>query len=135
MPPEAHFDSLKVLVRGLEIAAEIGVHPHERGRPQPLIIDIELELAPEPVRHMADTINYEMLAETARGLAARGHVDLVETYAQDLAVSCLELPRALHVRVRVEKPQALAGARAAGVEVVAQRRLPSATGSAGDALD
>lgn len=122
MTAEVRLESLKVLVRGLEIAAEIGVHPHERGRPQPLIIDIELELAPEPVRHMADTINYEILAETARALAAKGHVDLVETYAQDLAAAFLKLPRALHVRVRVEKPQALAGARAAGVEVAACRR-------------
>ena len=108
-------------MRGLEIEAEIGVYPHERGRAQPLVIDIELALSPRRVLHLADTLNYETLADTARALVAEGHIELVETYAQRLAASCLEDPRVIWARVRVEKPTALQGARAAGVEVTAVR--------------
>jgi dihydroneopterin aldolase len=112
---------LKVFVRGLQVDAEIGVHPHEKGRTQPLSIDIELELAAHDIRSIRDTVNYETLAASARVLATGGHVDLVETFAENLARACLADPRTLSARVRIEKPLALEGAKAAGVEVLLRR--------------
>jgi dihydroneopterin aldolase len=112
---------LTVFVRGLAIEAEIGVYPTERGRAQPLVVDIEVELAAGRVGGLADTVNYEGLAASARALAAEGHIDLVETYAQRLADACLAHPRAQKVRVWVKKPQALPGADAAGVEITVRR--------------
>lgn len=111
-----------VFMRGLRLDAEIGVHPHERGRVQPLVVDVEVELTPRTVEHIADTVNYELLADYARALAARGHVELVETYAQDLARAVLRETGALSVTVRVGKPDALEGAQAAGVEIRLERR-------------
>lgn len=108
-------------MRGLALEAEIGVYPQERGRPQPLVVDIEVELAPRHVGALGDTLNYEKLAGAARGIAAEGHIDLVETYAERLAAACMNDPQVTRVRVRVEKPQALPGAAAAGVEIVAAR--------------
>lgn len=108
-------------MRGLALEAEIGVYRHERGRPQPLVIDVEAELAPRYVGTLGDTLNYEKLANAARAIAAEGHIDLVETYAERLAAACLNDPQVTRVRVRVEKPQALPGAAAAGVEIVAER--------------
>ena len=115
-------DGFRVFMRGLRLDAEIGVHPHERGRVQPLVVDVEVTLSPREVAHIGDTVNYELLSGYARALAARGHVELVETYAQDLARAVLRESRALSVTVRVEKPQALEGAQAAGVEVRIARR-------------
>jgi len=112
---------LKVFVRGLKIAAEIGVYAHERGRAQPLTVDVELELGVQAVERLADTVNYETVAERARAVAEAGHVDLVEEYADRLALACLEDPRVRAVRVRVEKPEALPGAEAAGCEVAFSR--------------
>ena len=118
-------EALKVFVRGLEVQAEIGVHPHERGRAQPLVVDIELELAPlpanGPVVGIADTVNYEALAAKARALAQGGHIDLVETFAHRLATACLASARVRRARVRVDKPQAIQDAAAAGVEIVLSR--------------
>jgi dihydroneopterin aldolase len=113
--------ALKVFVRGLHVDAEIGVYPHEKGRTQPLTIDIELELLPRDIRSIRDTVNYETLAASARALATGGHVDLVETFAEDLARDCLADPHTLSARVRIEKPLALEGAEAAGVEVTLRR--------------
>ena len=118
--PPRH-ERLNVFMRGLELEAEIGVHPHERGRVQPLRVDVEAELAPGPVAGMADTLNYETLRALALALAGRGHIELVESYADDLAGAVLRNTAALRVRVRVEKPEALAGAQAAGVEVLLSR--------------
>lgn len=108
-------------MRGLAVEAQIGVHGHERGRTQPLLVDVEADLAPARVEAIADTLNYEALAELARALADRGHTELVETYAQDLAAAVLRNSAAVVVRVRVDKPEALAGAAGAGVEVVLER--------------
>src|SRR5579859_2819406 len=94
----ARFVSAKVFVRGLTVDAEIGVYAHERGRRQPLIVDVELDVAPG------------------------GWRTIVETFAWRLARACLAEPCALRVRVRVEKPHALAPqAQAAGVEIIVER--------------
>ncbi len=112
----------KVFVRGLEVEARIGVHPHEKGRRQPLIIDVELDVATDRWRKLSDTINYETIADHARAIAGKGHIQVVESFAQRLAAACFTDPRVLKARVRVEKPLALAPhASAAGVEITAVR--------------
>jgi dihydroneopterin aldolase len=112
-----------VFVRALEVQAEIGVYPHERGVRQPLMVDIEVEVEARGWRHLAETVNYEVLAAHALALAEAGHIGLVETYAQRLAEACVAEPRVLSARVRVEKPRALALHGAfAGVEILAVRR-------------
>lgn len=110
-------EGLTVFVRGLKIEAGIGVHDHEHGRLQPLVIDVALELGVVSVARLSDTVNYETVAAAARSLAAEGHIGLVETFAERLAQVCLEDPRVLAAVVRIDKPQALAGAAAAGCEV------------------
>ncbi len=119
--PALRMEGFRVFVRGLLVQAEIGLYPHERGRVQPLVIDVELEMEPASVAGIGDTVNYETLADYAAALAAAGHVDLVETFAERLAQGCLENPHVVRARVRVEKPQALERAQAAGVEIVLGR--------------
>jgi dihydroneopterin aldolase len=107
---------LKVFVRGLRIDANIGVYAHERGRLQPLVLDIELEVEDRRIEGIADTVDYEEVAGWARRTAEVGHVDLVETYAERVGRACLDDPRVRSVKVRVEKPEALRSAQGAGCE-------------------
>ena len=116
-----HREGLTVFVRGLRVEAGIGVHDHEQGRLQPLVIDVTLALAPAAVERLADTINYETVAQAARAIVAEGHVGLVETFAERLAAACLEDARVRRCTVRIEKPGALEAAAAAGCEVVLAR--------------
>ena len=122
-PPIARLESLTVFVRGLAIEAEIGVNADEYGRRQPLVIDVEIALyPPERCEHIGETVNYELVVAQAQAIAAAGHVRLIETFAQRLAEALLAEPAAKQVRVRVEKPQALAPhALAAGVELTLAR--------------
>ena len=114
--------SARVFVRAMRIEAQIGIYDHEHGRSQPLIVDVEMAIAASGFENIHDTVNYEAILAKAHAVAAAGHVKLVETYAEQLAKACLEDPRALQVRVRVEKPEALAPhAEAAGVELVVER--------------
>ena len=114
-------EGLSVFVRGLTVEAGIGVHDHELGRLQTLVIDVTLELAPAAVERLADTINYETVAQAARAIVAEGHVGLVETFAERLALACLTDARVRRCAVRIEKPGALDGAAAAGCELVLAR--------------
>jgi len=114
-------EGLTVFVRGLTVEAGIGVYDHEHGRLQTLVIDVALTLDPAPVERLADTINYETVAEAARAIVAAGHVGLVETFAERLAEACLSDPRVRRAAVRIEKPGALQGAAAAGCEVTLAR--------------
>lgn len=113
---------MKVFVRALRIDAEIGVYAHEHGRAQPLIADVELDVAAAGAERLSETINYEMVAAKAQEIAASGHMHLVEAFAEKLARACLDDPRVTRARVRVEKPEALKPqAEAAGVEVTVVR--------------
>ncbi|HEX8662090.1 MAG TPA: dihydroneopterin aldolase [Brevundimonas sp.] len=114
-------EGLTVFVRGLTLEAGIGIHDHELGRLQRLVIDVTLELTPAPVERLGDTVNYETVAAAARAIVAEGHVGLVETFAQRLATACLADPRVRRCAVRIEKPGALDGADAPGCEVVLSR--------------
>lgn len=111
-------ERVRVFVRGLTVAVEIGVHDREKGRSQPLVIDVDLLVDLGSGRALADTVDYQAIAAFAHEIAARGHIGLVETYARALAQACLAMPRVRRARVRVEKPLALAPeALAAGVEI------------------
>ena len=119
--PGIRREGVTVFVRGLEVAAGIGVHDHELGRLQRLIIDVSLDLTPAAVERLADTINYETVAEAARAIVAEGHVGLVETFAERLALAVLADARVRRCSVRIEKPGALDGAAAPGCEVTLAR--------------
>lgn len=119
---EAKVVMTKVFVTGLKVQAEIGVYRHEIGRVQPLVVDVELDVPTAGAGRLADTLNYETILAAAQALAAGGHIELVETFADRLARACLADPRVTRARVRVEKPLALEPhAVGAGVEITLVR--------------
>ena len=121
-PSPARIIVTKVFVRGLKVEAWIGVYDHEHGRQQPLVIDVELDVSASHCEQLGDTVNYETILHSAQAIAAEGHIDLVETFAERLAQACFADSRVTRARVRVEKPLALAPhAAAAGVEITAVR--------------
>ena len=111
----------RVMLRDLEVDADIGYYAHEKGVPQPLIVGIALDLDVERFgdEDLDKTVDYTQLAAHARALAAE-HIDLIETFAERLAERCLALPHVLSARVTIDKPKAVPGAMA-GVELVRRR--------------
>ena len=117
--------STRIFVKGLRIQASIGVHPHEYESTQPIIIDVELDMAdmvlPQQDR-LAETLDYGLVAEKCEEFALEAHVQLVETLAERIADWALKAdPRVQSVAVRIAKPQALLKADTAGVEIVKTR--------------
>lgn len=128
----------RVFVRDFTLAASIGVHPHEREAPQPIVVSLDLQVDAEPADaapgdarfsppERADdpagdqVVCYESLTNMVTELVGGGHIDYVETLAERIAERCLEDPRVLEALVRVEKPNAIAAAASAGVEILRRR--------------
>lgn len=109
-----------VFVRDLVIPVSIGVHPHEREAPQPVRINLDLAVREpdDPERDRYDNVVcYETLVERLREMVAQGHLNLVETLAEDIAALCLEDTRVRSARVRVEKLTIIEDAASVGVEI------------------
>lgn len=112
-----------VFIRNLVVAAQIGVHGHERGTAQPVRINVDL--AVEDLASLEDrlelVVDYAVITAKIRSLVEAGHINLAETLAERIASACFEDSRVKVARVRVEKLHALAGAESAGVEIERER--------------
>ena len=117
--------STRIFVRGLQIQASIGVHPHEYESTQPVIIDVELDMGdmPSPKKdRLHETLDYGIIAEKCEEIALESHVQLVETLAARICDWAIAAdPRVKVCAVRIAKPQALLKAEAAGVEIIRHR--------------
>jgi dihydroneopterin aldolase len=121
--PDAARGLRHVFVRGLTLQALLGVHAHEAAQPQRVLIGIDLAVTDDaaPAAEGPDAIDrvvdYGAVAETARRIAAAGHVRLCETLAERIAVALLDDARVQCVRVSVEKPDVLPDVTSVGVVV------------------
>ncbi len=113
-----------ILVRDLELPGRIGVHRHEKLAPQRLRINLDMavqEQAGPLCDNIRNVLSYEDVIEGIKTLLAQGHVNLVETVAENIATLCLTDARVNSVRVRVEKPDVYVEAAAVGVEILRRR--------------
>jgi len=113
-----------VFIHDMVLECLIGVYRHEHENKQKVRINLDLAVM-EGEAFLTDDLGqvvcYEVIADKVRGLAADGHVNLVETFAESIAAMCLFDTRVLSVRVRVEKLEALADAESVGVEIERDR--------------
>lgn len=112
-----------IRIRDLELACTIGVNPDERTREQPLLAQIELTLdlsAAGRSGAIADTCNYDRVADEVAALLKFRRYRLLESAAEELSAMLLAVhPDLEAVRLRLDKPEALRGrAGSAGVEVL-----------------
>ncbi|MEQ8734639.1 MAG: dihydroneopterin aldolase [Rhodospirillaceae bacterium] len=115
-----------VFVRDLVLPCDIGIHPHERGVPQRVRINLDLAVTDDgkPLSdRLENVVCYEDVVTRIRAITADGHTNLVETLAERIAQTCLQHPDCHTVRVRVEKLDVFEDVESVGVEI--ERRTPS----------
>ena len=109
-----------IFIRDLVLTCSIGIHTHEKDAHQRVRINLDLAVD-EGGQEINDNINnvicYEELAKGVEEIVDQGHVNLVETLAENIATMCLADVRVRSVLVRVEKLDILEGAESVGVEI------------------
>lgn len=123
MTPDAAAGFRVVFVRGLELRALLGVHPHEKAAPQRVVVGVELAVRDEAAPcgagedDLRRTVDYASVVAAAKSIVAEGHTLLVETLAEKIALAALADQRVARARVSVEKPDAFPDVAAVGVSV------------------
>lgn len=115
-----HTSHRKVFVRDLLLDAYIGAYDSEQGTPQPVLINIVIDVTEPPVPtadRLEDVLCYNKIVGGVKDIFSSGHIKLVETVAEKIADLVLAHPFSLAVNVRVEKPNAISEAAGAGVEI------------------
>ncbi len=114
-----------VRIRGLVLMASIGIRQREREERQRVRISVDLTATPAaayPGEDRRQIINYEKIVVAIREIAASGHIDLCEGFAERICAACFADPRVERVRVWVEKLDVFADAD--GVGAILERSRP-----------
>lgn len=109
-----------VFIRDFVLPCDIGVHPHEQGKPQRVRINLDLAVTDDgnPLAdQLASVVCYEDVVTKIRSITNDGHTNLVETVAERIAQTCLQHPDCHTVRVRVEKLDVFKDVESVGVEI------------------
>ena len=109
-----------VFIHDMVIDCSIGIYTHEKEHEQRVRINLDLavgegdHLINDDIRNV---ISYEDMAKGVEVIIAAGHINLVETLAENIAEMCLLDKRVFSARVRVEKLDIIANAESVGVEI------------------
>jgi dihydroneopterin aldolase len=109
----------RVFMHDLVLDVEIGVYTHEKGVTQRVRFSVDVDLLPATAAlgdDIRNAFDYDTIVKGIKDIVARGHINLVETLAEDVARHCLAHPRAASVKVTIEKLDKEPGA--VGVEIV-----------------
>ncbi len=112
----------RVFMYDLVLDVEIGVYTHEKGVTQRVRFTVDVDLLPATDALDDDigrAFDYDTIIGGIKAIVARGHINLVETLAEEVTAHCLAHPRAACVTVRIEKLDK--GPGAVGVEIVRQK--------------
>lgn len=110
----------QIFIESLALDAFIGVFDYEYKSAQAVLIDVVIDLS--PLKDMdaystANIVRYDFVVRDIRALINAGHIELVETMAENIADIVLSYERVTKVAVKVLKPSAIKEAAAVGVKI------------------
>ncbi|WP_367847576.1 dihydroneopterin aldolase [Rhodoferax sp. WC2427] len=92
---------------GLRFNANLGILESEKTTPQPILVDAELNLGPQPLEPSDDDIHHVLDYRKVRQIiiddCTAQHVNLLESMIGKLAQRLMQLPGVLGVRVKIAK--------------------------------
>ena len=109
-----------IFLHDLKVETIIGIWEWERKIRQTVSIDLDMST---DIRKAAatdsvdDTLNYKSVAKRVQAFVGESSFQLVETLAEKIAALVLDEFEVSWVKVRVNKPGAIRGARDVGVQI------------------
>lgn len=120
VPDHLRVRSTRVLLDSLEVQADIGFHDYEVGRPQRLLVTVEIwleDVAPPDDDDPSAAWDYDYLRTEVQALASARRYNLQETLAHAIYQRVAAMRGVKAVRVATAKPDIYPEARGVGVEV------------------
>ncbi|HVM37006.1 MAG TPA: dihydroneopterin aldolase [Sphingomicrobium sp.] len=120
IPERLRVRSAKILLESLEVETDIGFHDFEVGRPQRLLVTVEIWL--DDLREPAGddpvlAFDYDFVRSEVRALAAARRYNLQETLAHAIYRRFAAMHGVAALRVATAKPDIYPDARCVGVEI------------------
>ena len=118
----------QIFIEALTLDAFIGVFEHEYDTTQRVRIDLEIDLLPlakSEEYSTANIVRYDLVVRDIRRLIRSGHIELVETMAENISDIVLSYDGVEKVAIKVSKLTAISEADGVGVKIV--RHKPVAT--------
>lgn len=121
----------RLMLRGLEVQAWIGIHDFEKAASQRLRVDVDVYVlltTSTPVAdHITEVIDYDFVREAVHARIARGPIGLQETLGDELLTTLLAHPAVVAARVRTGKPDVYPDCDFVGVETFRFRDIHQVT--------
>ena len=112
----------RIFLRDWTVEANIGVYSAERRGTQRLVLnlDVYVALSASTPRNddVREVVDYDFIREVVEKRIARGHINLQETFVDDIATELLRWPGVQAVRVSSEKAEIYTSVAGIGVEVL-----------------
>ena len=114
-------DCRRLFLSNYEVYINIGVHDFEKRGEQRVLINVDLfvplvENTPSKDR-LDEVVDYDFMRETIKAIASQGHIQLQETFCDDILAAMLMHPKVLAARVSTAKPDVYPDCHSVGVEV------------------
>jgi 7,8-dihydroneopterin aldolase/epimerase/oxygenase len=120
LPDHLRVRSSRVLLDALEVQTDIGFHSYEVGKPQRLLVTVEIWLedqTPPDDDDPSTAWDYDYLRTEVQALAAARRYNLQETLAHAIYHRFAAMRGVKALRVATAKPDIYADARGVGVEI------------------
>ena len=113
-----------VLIKDFTINEIIGIHQNEKINKQKIIfnivIDVNQNIYPDE-NDLSSIVDYEKITNKLKKLARNKKYNFLESLAEDSFDEIFSDKRINSVKIKIEKPEAIANAQSVGVEVFKSR--------------
>ncbi|SNX27761.1 dihydroneopterin aldolase [Polynucleobacter meluiroseus] len=114
-------DCRRLFLRDYEIYINIGVHDFEKLAEQRVTLNVDLyiplSMSTPSMDQLNEVVDYDFMRETIKTIASQGHIQLQETFCDDILAAMLKHPKVLAARVSTAKPDVYPDCHSVGVEV------------------
>jgi len=113
----------RIFIRDLRVQVSIGIYDFELAKPQTVVVNVDLFLAPPEKAaedDIANVLNYDIIHDGIIALAQSRHFNLQETLVDEILDLCLAQRQVIEARVSTEKPDVYKDCRV-GYEAVRRR--------------
>ena len=120
VPDHLRVRSSRLLLEALEVQVDIGFHSYEVGKPQRLLVTVEIwldDLSPPDDDDPSSAWDYDYLRTEVQALAASRRYNLQETLAHAIYKRFGAMHGVKALRVATAKPDIYEDARGVGVEI------------------